>query len=77
MIYFLAGLVAGVLTAFASHFIFGKGNTKAEPEHENTAAQKRLEREKRERAEHLKELDRQFDNMMAYIGKEQKRECKS
>ena len=78
MIHLLIGFVAGVVAACVSHFIFGKGNTKAESEKEPMPEEARLnkekkEREKKEREDRNAELERQFEQMMNYHGKEQKK----
>ena len=71
MIYFFAGFATGAVTALFSAYCMNKAKTKAAGEKEISQKEARLNAEKEERAELLKKLERQFDNMMKYTGKEQ------
>lgn len=71
MINFFAGILTGAAVALFSAFCLHKAKTKATENAEPTHDEKRLNAEKKQRAERLKELDRQFDNMMNYKGEEQ------
>ena len=75
--YFI-GFVAGLVTAQIVSFVFDKVIHKAEPEKEPMPEEARLnkekkEREKKEREDRNAELERQFEQMMNYHGKEQKK----
>ena len=75
MIGFFIGLACGAGVAVAAYVLFHlfwHENTSMDETAENKAEIERLNREKNERAKLLRELDRQFDNMMKYTGKEQK-----
>lgn len=75
MIGFFIGLACGVGVAVVAHVLFQIGeheNISMEDKEQNRAESERLNKEKKERAKLLRELDRQFDNMMKYTGKEQK-----
>lgn len=72
MMVFFLGIATGAVLALISVFYIRKANTCTEPEKALSEDEKRLNAEKQRRAERLKELDRQFDNMMNYHGKEQK-----
>ena len=72
MIYFFAGFATGAVTALFSAYCWHKAKTKAVEIKEPSPQEARLNAEKKTREELLKELERQFDNVMSYTGKEQK-----
>ena len=68
---FFAGMLTGAVVALFSEFCLHKAKTKAKAETAPSGEETRLNDEKKRRAERLKELDRQFDNLMNYKGEEQ------
>lgn len=73
---FLAGVIAGVLAALIYHVIYGKVFDRRDDSQATEADSARLNSpstEEKERAKELEELKRQFNNMMAYTGKDQKK----
>lgn len=72
MIYFFAGFATGAVTALFSAFCWRKANTNAKAVKAPTADEARLNAEKKRREDWLKEQERQHENMMNYIGQEQK-----
>lgn len=73
MIWFIAGIAIGaVMGVFVTTLVSARKPMPEENEG-NMADSERLKREKQQRAEMLKEQERQFDMMMRYTGKEQKR----
>ena len=68
---FFIGFAVGAVTALFSVFCWHKAKTKAVENTEPTPEEKRLNAEKKQRAERLAELNRQFENMMNYKGEEQ------
>lgn len=72
MINFFIGFAAGAVTALFSAYCLHKAKAKAEQNTEPTPEEARLNAEKKQRAERLAELNRQFDNMMNYKGEDQR-----
>lgn len=66
------GFAVGAVTALFSVFCLHKARVKAEEKQATSPEQERLNAEKKERADRLAELNRQFDNMMNYKGEEQR-----
>lgn len=78
MIYIFVALIAGAVGACLAVFFMADRFTKREQKAENSAVSERLnkekkEREKKEREDRNAELERQFEQMMNYHGKEQKK----
>ena len=73
MITFIGGMFTGAVLALVAFALFSVGGHKDEPITENRADSDSLNEEKRRRAERKADLDKQFDNLMAYTGKEQKK----
>lgn len=72
MIYFFTGFATGAVTALISCVCLYKAKTKAETKTAPSAEEIRLNAEKEARAKVLAELDRQWNNMLNYTGKEQR-----
>ena len=68
---FFAGMLTGAVVALFSGYCLHKAKTKAKAETAPSGEEARLNEDKKRRAERLKELDRQFDNLMNYKGEEQ------
>ena len=68
---FFAGMLTGAVVALFSTFCLHNAKTKAKAETAPSGEEACLNEEKKRRAERLKELDRQFDNLMNYKGEEQ------
>lgn len=73
MIYIFVALIAGATGACLAVFFMADRFPKREQKTENSTVYHRLNEEKRRRAERKANLDKQFDNLMAYTGKEQKK----
>lgn len=73
MIQFIAGIATGAVMAFIAVKYVGSTNTNREEKQEMSAEQERLNAEKLERRRHLEKLEEQFNNMMEYTGKEQRK----
>ena len=73
MIYVFVALIAGAVGACLAVFFMADRFPKREQKTESSADSDSLNEEKRRRAERKAELDKQFDNLMAYTGKEQKK----
>ena len=73
MIAFIGGMFAGAVLGIIAVSLVSVGGHKDEPITENRADSDSLNEEKRRRAERKADLDKQFDNLMAYTGKEQKK----
>ena len=76
MIHFIAGVLTGSVLTVAAMCLFRAGNIQGNETPENNAEQGGLnstQEDAEERAKELKELQRQYSNMMAYTGKNQKR----
>lgn len=72
MTYIITALISGAVGACVAMLVIASRTPKAEVETVTSANSEDLNEEKRRRAEQLKERDRQFDQMMSYIGKEQR-----
>lgn len=73
MIYVFVALIAGAVGACLAVFFMADRFPKREQKTESSTDSDSLNEEKRRRAERKAELDKQFDNLMAYTGKEQKK----
>lgn len=73
MIYIFVALIAGAVGACLAVFFMADRFPKREQKAENSTDSDSLNEEKRRRAERKADLDKQFDNLMAYTGKEQKK----
>lgn len=71
MIYIFVALISGAVGACLAVFFMADRFPRKEQKTEPTPEEARLNEEKKRRAERLKELDRQFDNLMNYKGEEQ------
>jgi hypothetical protein len=69
MIYFIAGIATGAVIGLVSMFYLLNGNDKGTDE---TPEETRSNIAKQEREKLMKELQRQYENLMSYNGKEQK-----
>lgn len=73
MIYFFAGLITGAVLAVIPVLARRRRvNTPASEENASSEDVARLNAKKEERAKLLQELERQYDQMMRYTGKEQR-----
>lgn len=73
MIAFIGGMFTGAVLGIIAVALVSVGGHKEAPNTENSADSDSLNEEKRRRAERKADLDKQFDNLMAYTGKEQKK----
>ena len=73
MIYVFVALIAGAVGACLAVFFMADRFPKREQKTESSTDSDSLNEEKRRRAERKADLDKQFDNLMAYTGKEQKK----
>jgi hypothetical protein len=73
MIAFIGGMFTGAVLGIIAVALVSVGRHKEVPNTENSADSDSLNEEKRRRAERKADLDKQFDNLMAYTGKEQKK----
>ena len=73
MIAFIGGMFTGAVLGIIAVALVSVGGHKEAPNTENSADSDSLNEEKRRRAERKAGLDKQFDNLMAYTGKEQKK----
>ncbi len=73
MIAFIGGMFTGAVLGIIAVALVSVGGHKEVPNTENKADSDSLNEEKRRRAERKADLDKQFDNLMAYTGKEQKK----
>ena len=71
MIYFVVFAI-GALTGVILTVYLGKVNAQTKETGEPTREQERLNIAKQEREKLLKELQRQYENLMSYNGKEQR-----
>ena len=71
MIYFFAGLITGAVLAVIPVLARRRVNTPASEENASSE-DVRSNAKKEERAKLLQELERQYDQMMRYTGKEQR-----
>lgn len=80
MITFIAGVFTGAVVAVFAMSILHVGKSAAADNVETTANPERLNKEKehaeekRRREEKIRDLDRQWDRMMRYTGKDQHKE---
>ena len=72
MIYFFAGLITGAVLAVIPVLARRRVNTPASEENASSEDVARSNAKKEERAKLLQELERQYDQMMRYTGKEQR-----
>lgn len=72
MIYFFAGLITGAVLAVIPVLARRRVNTPASEEDAPSEDVVRSNAKKEERAKLLQELERQYDQMMRYTGKEQR-----
>lgn len=72
MIYFFAGLITGAVLALIPVLARRRVNTPASEEDASSEDVERSNAKKEERAKLLQELERQYDQMMRYTGKEQR-----
>ena len=78
MIYIFVALIAGAVGACLAVFFMAGRFPKCEQKAENSTVSERLNKEKKERDKKAREdrnaeLERQFEQMMNYHGKEQKK----
>ena len=73
MIAFIGGMFTGAVLGIIAVALVSVGGHKEVPNTENSTDSDSLNEEKRLRAERKADLDKQFDNLMAYTGKEQKK----
>ena len=72
MTLFLLGMLAGAVLAMVFVFATSKSNSRKQEPEATSAKQERLNSRDKQREEMLKELERQYDQMMRYTGKEQR-----
>lgn len=72
MIYFFAGLITGAVLAAIPVLARRRVNTPAIEDNASSEDVVRSNAKKEERAKLLQELERQYDQMMRYTGKEQR-----
>lgn len=73
MIYVFVALIGGAVGACIAVYFLGNRFPRPEEKTETRADSDNLNKEQSDRADRLKELERQHENMMNYTGKEQKR----
>lgn len=73
MIYIFVSLISGAVGACLAVFFMANRFPRESAKQETSDEQGRLNEEQTEREQLLKEQERQHENMMNYIGKEQKR----
>lgn len=73
MIYIFVALIAGATGACLAVFFMADRFPKREQKKESSTVSERLNKEKKARDDRNAELERQFEMMMNYHGKEQKK----
>lgn len=73
MINLLAGLVIGAILGLFTAALLNVASRTDDEKAPSAVMEERLNGEKKDRAQMLKEQERQFDNMMRYTGEEQKK----